>query len=249
MSKIHEKSTGSKSNWWHWPVTFAFLALFISLGFWQLHRAEIKQDLESAFKTRLNSPPITLSQLEPKKTDIQYYPIKANGYYDTQYSYFLDNKTYKGQVGYEVITLFHSEREKKALLVNRGWVPAGADRSHLPVIKTPNTAVFIAGSAYQPSARPFLLSHADEKQTTWPKRIEAIQLDKISQALDQPIYPFVFLLSKESLGGFVRDWQPVSMPSYKHIGYAVQWFSFAITLFIIVVVLKQRSKKHERKQH
>jgi surfeit locus 1 family protein len=38
----------------------------------------------------------------------------------------------------------------------------------------------------------------------------------------------------------VRNWAPPGFPPMRHIGYAVQWFALALTLFVIYVVTNTR---------
>jgi surfeit locus 1 family protein len=51
---------------------------------------------------------------------------------------------------------------------------------------------------------------------------------------------YQLLLDADQAGGFVRQWGPRSMAPEKHLGYAVQWFGFAVTLVVMYVVLGMR---------
>ena len=43
-----------------------------------------------------------------------------------------------------------------------------------------------------------------------------------------PVQPFVLLQSRDDAHGFIRDW-PREMPKEgMHLGYAIQWFAFAL---------------------
>jgi surfeit locus 1 family protein len=48
------------------------------------------------------------------------------------------------------------------------------------------------------------------------------------------------LLDPGEPDGYVRDWSPPGFPPIRHIGYAVQWFALALTLFILWVVTNLR---------
>jgi surfeit locus 1 family protein len=48
------------------------------------------------------------------------------------------------------------------------------------------------------------------------------------------------LLDPGEPDGYVRDWSPPGFPPMRHIGYAVQWFALALTLFILWVVTNLR---------
>ena len=40
--------------------------------------------------------------------------------------------------------------------------------------------------------------------------------------------------------GYLRQWQAPGFPPLRHIGYAVQWFGLALTLFVIYIVTNLR---------
>ena len=52
------------------------------------------------------------------------------------------------------------------------------------------------------------------------------------------VQPFVVRLDANSnAGGFVRNWPPPGERVSMHLGYAYQWFGFALTLLVIFIVL------------
>ena len=207
-------------------ATLVLLALFISLGFWQLRRAEEKTQLQQLHQTRSQAQPISLNQL-PIDTNLRYYPVTIKGHYDNAHSILLDNKINQHRVGYEVITPLIIPNEKKAVLINRGWIPAGENRRQLPVLASVSGLQTVQGVIYISPGKPFTLGQSIEAAGGWPLRAQNLDIPAISEALRQPVYPFVVLLNADENNGFVRNWQPVNSPAHKNLGYAVQWFTFA----------------------
>jgi cytochrome oxidase assembly protein ShyY1 len=39
-------------------------------------------------------------------------------------------------------------------------------------------------------------------------------------------------LSELSESAFVKTWQPINLSSFRHFGYAVQWFGLAVVLIV-----------------
>lgn len=223
-------------------LTIGAFILFVSLGFWQLSRGHEKQILQRDFETRKNAPPLSLAQL-PTHTDLRYYSVKVTGYYDNVHSLLLDNKIYRHRVGYEVITPFWVN-DQKVVLINRGWIPAPPNRAILPSIPEEKDAQTITGMIYFPPNRPFILRQETFPKNQWPLRIQSLQIPVLAKILHHSLYPFVLLLSPaQGSQGFVRDWQPVNMPAHKHWGYAAQWFTFAVVVIIIFIVLNTRKLK------
>lgn len=228
-------------KWYFIVGTICLCALFIRLGYWQLQRAAEKEHLQATFTTRLQMAPLSLTQLLQKQ-DKLYYPLTVTGHYDNTHTILLDNKIHAHQVGYEVLTPLLLNNGY-ILLVNRGWIPTTAHRNVLPVISDILDEQTVVGSIYITPGKSFILGHTAEDKTTWPLRIEALDIPLLANKLHHPVYPFVLLLLPNKMDlPFVRDWQPVAMPAQKHIGYAVQWFTFAIILMIIFIGLNIRKK-------
>ena len=59
----------------------ALLALLLSLGNWQLNRAEEKRDIESKIIAAQTDKPIHISSLE-QSFDREFYKITIEGYFD-----------------------------------------------------------------------------------------------------------------------------------------------------------------------
>lgn len=228
-------------SWFLSIATILLLSLFISLGCWQLHRAKEKEILLQQFEARLHSTPVPLTQL-PKGEELHFYPVSLTGHFDNSHSILLDNKIQQHQIGYEILTPFIDQTSSKTVLINRGWIPRGINRSQLPFIAPANEQqAHITGKLYIPLGKPFTLGKTIESDLTWPLRIQALELSLIETKLGKPLYPFVVLLDPDAPYGFTRNWQPINTTSpEKHIGYAVQWFTFALVLIIIFIALNFR---------
>lgn len=210
--------------------------ILIGLGYWQLERAEQKKQILADYLTLQKTQPISLEMAlaHPKPN---YFPIEIKGNFDNSKVYFLDNKTYHHQVGYEVIMPFIPQQEgQPVILVNRGWVARGRQRTNLPAIKPVSKTVTLQGIVYFPS-KPFLLSDKTEFYPGWPRVIQAIQLKKLQAAFSQPLAPFIIRLKKESPYSYPSEWTPAVTQPSKHMGYAIQWFSFSLMLLFIYIYI------------
>lgn len=222
------------------------MGFFISLGFWQLHRAEEKRQMLEMLDTRLAGKVLPLQSVIADQNTWQYQSVQFKGKLLNKQQFLLDNKINHGQVGYEVITPVRVVGIKNLVLLNRGWIAAGQDRRILPTIKSVFGSVKIHGIIRVPLAGGIVLKAENEPNNVWPLRIQQLDFQWMQSALHQPIYPFVVLLDKKAANGFVRDWQFVNSQPAKNIGYAVQWFVFAGVLFIIyfALTLRRREKKN-----
>ncbi|HAD09062.1 MAG TPA: hypothetical protein DCF62_06240 [Porticoccaceae bacterium] len=220
--------------------TAVFLPLMLSLGFWQLSRAQDKRQILEAREQRINTPAVALEALVAD-AERQFVNVYARGQVDNQRTFLEDNQIRRGRPGYEVLTPMQVELNgsDQWLLLNRGWVAGGIDRSVLPEIP-PLAGQTVSGYLHIRSKQKLVLKEAPWPENRWPLVIQKIDLKKIEQRLGLPVYPYVLrvtdagpLNSPEQL--FDKHWTLVSVQPQKHTGYAVQWFTMATALVILTI--------------
>ena len=225
-------------NWKLAVLALIFFCLFISLGCWQLSRANQKKILLKAFTARTLASPLTARDLN-KKNDLRFYQATVTGMFDNEHTFLLDNKIFHGKVGYEIYTPFKIDELATPILIDRGFVPLGRDRNTLPAIRPILGKVTITGMLNQPPAYVSLGNISDTAQIKWPLRIQYANLDELSTLLKSPLFPYILNLAPTDPAAYSVEWQVVTMSPEKHMGYAVQWFALALTLLILFVVLNR----------
>ena len=219
-----------------WPsiATLVLLPGLVWLGIWQLERAAWKQGLVDAHATSVRLAPVSLKWLldtEQQLTD--YRPVAVSGHYDLGHQLLLDNRTYRGHAGYQVLTPLRL-KDQTAVLINRGWVPLGQSRAVLPELPGPAGKVLLDGLVKLPPDRLFRLGSAEEVHQGWPQVVQQLELAQLEQRLGYRLLPMVVLLDTADEHGFVRDWKPAyDVPPDKHRAYAMQWFTLALVLLLI----------------
>lgn len=226
----------------------ALLPILVSLGFWQLDRAEQKRALTASLEAGKSAAAIDLNRERPDFDAARYRRAVAAGSFDPSHQILVENQVRDGRPGFEVLTPLRLDGRDEAVLVARGWIPAdpsGAAAAELGVEDAPRaiTGVIDAG--------PSVGLRIGEPAVTddWPRRVAYIDYDYLGQALPYPIRPYLVRLDPDAPQGFRRDWRPVEeMGPERHVGYAVQWFALAATLLAIylVVNLKRTESSDER---
>ncbi len=221
-------------------LTAALLALLVSLGRWQLHRAEEKRALFDAFDAgAAASRPIDAHTPALPR----YREVEARGRYDATRQILLDNMSNAaGRAGYQVITPF-ALAGGGWLLVNRGWVPMGSSRAVLPPIAVPGDDRVVHGRTDElprPGIRmggPRKLAGPFPVVANFPTHadIEAL-LGEHDWAAAAPL----LLLDAREPGGYLRQWAPPGFPPLRHVGYAVQWFALAAALAVLYLIANLR---------
>ncbi|HEY6130671.1 MAG TPA: SURF1 family protein [Halioglobus sp.] len=226
-----------------WRFTFltvVLVPLLVGLGFWQLQRAEDKANLAAAFEERQRQPPAPLAVLWDQPTQsLAYAPVHLRGSFLPDQYFLLDNQVQHGKVGYEVLGILLLSDGTGSVLVNRGWIAGDAARRLLPEVPIVEGPVAITGYVYVAPDSPYLLAE-QQLETGWPKRIQAVEMNKLAPAVvalqGGQVFPFPIRMNTGQPGALAVNWQVVNMSPQKHRGYAVQWFAMATLLTVFYLL-------------
>jgi surfeit locus 1 family protein len=226
------------------------LSLLFFLGVWQLNRAEQKREFLILEEQRLASDALELSEKVTDQPEVlRYRKVIGKGTYDSNHQFLLDNQISEGKAGYFVLTPFLLQGQNKAVLVNRGWVPSGADRSVLPALHISQEATSITGRINNFPSVGIKLAGAEIPSDNWPSLVQVANSTVLEKKLDYPLFEFQIELDKELPDGFKREWRisTVMLPE-QHIAYAIQWFLLSLTLSIIFIwySLKNNDEKSKK---
>lgn len=219
-------------------VVSMLIILLVSLGFWQLRRAEEKQHLTDQWTSRGLSAPLDnkafLSGLEAE-TERRYQPVSLTGFLDGDHVFLVDNQVQSGKVGYHVLVPMRIEGSDMYVMINRGWVAASKDRSVLPLLPATGGMTPILGHI-SPFFRVGLRLKGDDVPSDgWPSRVQVVEPRMLEEKLDHAVLPFQILEAAGDESDFIREWQPVPQGAEKSRAYAVQWFSMAaMTLAMLI---------------
>jgi surfeit locus 1 family protein len=228
---------------WATLATLAGVALTVALGFWQLGRADTKQALQARIADFAKQPPIVIGAQAVNAEDVLLRRVQAHGRFEPRRGVYLDNRHYKHQPGYHVFMPLRIAGTEKYVLVNRGWIAAGAERHRVPPVKTPDGEVVVTGTATSPAERFLELSGNVAEGNIWQNMV----LERYRQATKLDVQPVIIqqVNASESLDdGLIRDWPPVDLKRNTHLAYAVQWFALAAAIFITYLVLNVRRRSH-----
>lgn len=228
--------------WWSVAPTVLLGALFVSLGLWQLGRAQDKRALQAAFEHAGAGMHLSLSADARAPDTLETHSAEARGRYDAGRQILLDNQPRDRVPGYRVWTPLQLDGGGW-LIVDRGWVAADPDRRKLPVIAV-GTAPRAVHGYWRPLPRPGLRLAADACSPTpqaFPRVLSFPTREQLACVLGAPVADGVLLLDASLPDGFVREWAlPNPVPPARHYAYAAQWFAFAATLLFLFVKFSLR---------
>ncbi len=224
--------------WWSVLLTACGLALFVSLGLWQLERAAFKDAVEAKFEQRLAQAYAPLGDTDDLD-DLQYRKLRLEGEFETRHNFLLDNQTHNGRAGYQVITPLYLADSDRIILVNRGWAAWNGARDPLPDPRPPAPGGWVTGIAFVPS-EPALALGEYPAGGSWPRLIPYVDIDALRRHYSPKLLPMILWMAPEQPGEYLRAWDPVWLPPEKSRAYAVQWFAFAAIAAILFFVLNLR---------
>ena len=233
-----------RPRWLPTLVVAIAVVTFLALGVWQLGRAAEKRQQAIDLAAQGELAAFTLGPELVSPEPLRYRRLMATGTFDADGQILLEARRHAGKTGFHVVTPLRISGGDTRILVNRGWIPADAhgDPTPAPVPQGPLT---VTGNTHIP-APPALALHAGEDAAiAWGGRWPYLTIDLYRATITHPVQPVVILSDPSDPAGFVRDW-PKEMPKEgMHIGYAVQWFAFALIALAIWARLSLEGRRGE----
>ena len=223
-------------------------ALFTRLGIWQLDRAEQKRETLAEFERRADTSELDLNRMFSMDGGSMWgHYASVTGHYIGP-TILLDNQIYEGRAGYFVYTAFTISGRELTLLVNRGWIPVGGDRSRIPEFVDPTGEQRLNGRLSHPPQQGLRLTDSNliERLSDSISRVHGIDFDALTETvIAGELMPITLLLEASAANGFDRVWLSPGSDEARHLAYAFQWFALAVTVLVVSVIILLRRTKTE----
>ncbi len=251
----------TENNRWRKPSLFNLLltivvaSLLSGLGVWQLQRAEEKKQMQVDSEQRQNDLPLTLELPFQVDENMRFRPMRVQGKFINSKQFVLDNQILDHQVGYNIFTPLLLDDAETVLLVDRGWTPLQGSRDQLPEITVSEELREVVGTVYVPYGKAYSLGTVDNDGQEWPRLIQYLDFEQLQSRLGVQVLPLTLRINAGQKDALNTQWplltnRSSNQLSYEvHIGYAVQWFALALTVFAILLILhspwvKSKSSKN-----
>lgn len=213
-----------KPGWLGIVTTVIAVTVFTYLMLWQIGRSEERKQLRHEIMQRSELPVAALKNSENASLhNDRYRRFQIDGSFINQHQVLLDNVVHDGRPGYEVITPFKTT-QGESLLVNRGWIDAGRDRTVLPEITVTEEPLSLTVMLDKPRSAPVVGLDIVESNNRW----NYLDLAFYEQYSGLELPDYLLLLGTDSKSGYISKWPEVEDKSGMHIGYAIQWGVFAV---------------------
>lgn len=229
----------NRSTWIGTLIVLLVAVICVRLGFWQIRRLGEKRARNAATIERMSQAPIQLSSFSNDTAGLIFRRVTLNGSYDDEHTIIIAGRALRGVPGVHVLTPVRLGGA--AVLVNRGWMPsADATRIELDSILEPDPNALNAlvtpfpEDFGEPAAR-------DTFQRVWHQMNGA----QLRGQFPYRVLPFVVqILPHPGQPQFPIRLHPPELDEGPHLGYAIQWFSFAgIAIVGWCVLLFSRRRK------
>ncbi len=196
----------------------AVVLLTVQLGQWQLRRAADKTALQHTIEARIAQPAVPLHGDDPP----EWTPLSLQGQWHPTQLLYLDNRIHQGRAGYHVYAPFLDQDSGRWVMVARGWIAAGADRTQLPALANPAGPAVLTGHVRLPGASYTLAGNGADGA-----RWQTVDLAAWRLATGLPLADFTLQQSGAAADGLLRDWPRPDAGIERHRAYALQWFALA----------------------
>lgn len=222
-----------RPRWWGLLLALGASAATIALGNWQSGRAGEKRALAERFEKAARAAPTAVPGQPAAADKLVFRRLSATGEFLPQFTVLLDNKVYHGRPGYFVVTPMRIAGSAMQVLVNRGWIAAGARREDIAEVKIPGGQVTIEGFGLEHAPRVLAVGAGTPQGRVW----QGLSLEDFAHWSGLALQPVFLEQRSETFDGLVRDWPAPDFGIDRHTSYAMQWYLIAALSIVIFVCL------------
>ncbi len=228
-------------------LVLAVVVTFPQLGLWQLRRLDERRTANAVNTARYEAPVQDIEALVaaagPDTDTLEFHRARATGTYDPSQELLLRSQVRDGAPGYDVLTPLVLA-DGRAVIVDRGWVPLGAEPPPVRQAPPPSGIVSVEG-ILRPSRTRQRFGPVDPPGEL--DVVSRVDLDRIGEQLRYELLP-VYL---QVVGTSPRFPVPAPPPTFDdegpHLFYAIQWFSFTLIAIVgYAFLLRSVVRRHPR---
>lgn len=222
-------------------ATLLGIVATVSLGRWQLNRADEKETLQASMDAQSSKSLVDtralLASADP--SSLVHQNAQLRGQWLAEDTAYLDNRQMHAKVGFFVVTPLRLTGSDRVILVQRGWVQRNfEERDKVPAITTPTGVVMVEGRIALPPGKLFELGQPASGAIR-----QNIDLQQVQAQTRAPVMPVILTQTGAASEGLLRDWPAITVGVEKHYGYAFQWFGLAALMALLYLwyqVIKPR---------
>jgi surfeit locus 1 family protein len=238
-------------RWWKTSLlVIAAVIVMIRLGLWQLDRLDQRRAFNARVEEQLAQSALEISEenLRADLYNMEYREAIVLGEYDHDRQVVLRNQDWQGRLGVHLLTPLIVQGSDRAIMVNRGWIPYEDFEAGKLSQFDESGLVEVNGVIRRSQTKPRIGGRADQIPAEGEPPLQAwnwINVGGIAGQLPYELLPVYLQGSPEPS----RDQMPyrtqleLDLSEGSHLGYAFQWFTFALILAIGYPIYVSREEK------
>ncbi len=231
-------------------IALVLVAAFVRLGMWQLDRLDERRDANALVEVRRAGEPDAFGELVARHgleaDELNHRAAAVTGVYRTDLEFFSIGRTVGDQTGVLVATPLELT-DGSLLVVVRGLVPPGTAGPPAEGFEPPQGEVTVVGRL-DDGEEPLRIGEPDPEGGVL-RSLSRIDLAYVDRWIEGDVLPVSLVLAAQEPVNAAGD--PVPLPPDElsegsHLGYAIQWFGFAIIVAAGVGYLIWRAGTRQR---
>ena len=222
-------------------LALALAALFVRLGLWQLSRLEDRRARNAGIGERLALPAVPFAEVGARES---HRHVTVDGVPDFGNEIVHTGRSRNGSPGVHIYTPLRMPGRDTAVLVNRGWMYApdaatvdlarareSRTRFHGVTLRLPEAPAGPAGPAGAASAA---------------RSIRTLNPASVRRVIPYPVAEIFVVALDSTESGIPARLPAPELTEGPHLGYAIQWFAFALIAVGGAGIVVHRARKGPR---
>jgi len=195
----------------------------VAAGIWQLDRLGQRRALNAVVAARLARPPLSVGR-GTVPDSVRQRRLVATGVFDFARERVWPLRSYDGTPGVALVTPLRLA-DGSAVFVDRGWVPS-PDAHHV------NHASYLEAATATVEGLGMIP----------PRGRFDVEIAALRDSVPYDLLPFILQETGTAAPrGLPRRWPAPALDNGPHLGYAIQWFSFAVIIVVGTVALLRKT--------
>jgi surfeit locus 1 family protein len=245
------------SRRWLWVTLLVIVgvAVLARLGKWQLDRLAQRRAFNATVQAQIDAPPLELgiNTLQEDLSAMEYRKVTVVGEYDFSQQLALRNQVEGDQWGVHLITPLRIQGTDSAILVDRGWIPESDFESGDWSKFNESGVLNVRGVIRLSQTKADIGLRSDPTLAPGQTGLPAwnfVNIDRIAKQISMPVLPVYIQESPDPTwtGQPVRMQPQLDLSEGPHLGYAIQWFAFALFLaggYPFFIIRQERKEKEK----
>jgi surfeit locus 1 family protein len=211
-------------------------AVMVRLGNWQLDRLAGRRAFNQQVLSQIDQPPLALTKdvISGDLDALEFRTVQVVGKLDQDNALVLGNQVWEEQIGVHLLTPLKIVGTDSFILVDRGWIPFEEWENRNLSAYNLTGDVSIEGMLRVSQTKLGLRDCLDDSAGEPPFQVWCLALDDIASYLPYDLVSVYLIQSPEGEQSTApyQALPQIEITEGPHLGYAVQWFSFAGILLI-----------------